>query len=304
MNPDDTTHAIYIQRINEIFRYIDEHLSEDLPLAKVAEIAHYSPYHFHRIFKYLTSEPLHAYVNRRRLEKSALDLRHKNITITEMAYKYGFGDITSYSRAFKRHFGVSPTNYKSRYRNKVGKKCQVDSKYSQSSTEYQQYLCIIDQLIQWIQMNAKIDIKELPPMHLAYSTCIGVKNIEQAFHSILKWTNANGLMEETTRFVRIFHDSFKVTAPEKVRMSAGVLLSGPAVTEGVISQTTLAGGKCIVGRFEIEPKDFEKAWTGLFIWMSEQGYLKAEKDPFEVYYNDHRTHPEGKAIVDLCIPVK
>lgn len=44
-------------------------------------------------------------------QQSALDLLHKNITTTEIAHQYGFGDNSSFSRTFKKYYGVSPTEF-------------------------------------------------------------------------------------------------------------------------------------------------------------------------------------------------
>ena len=67
------------------------------------------------------------------------------------------------------------------------------------------------------------------------------------------------------------HDSFKVTEADKVRMSASVLLNQPIETEGEIGRRSVEAGKFIVGCFEIELGEFEKSWTGLFLWMNENG---------------------------------
>ncbi len=67
------------------------------------------------------------------------------------------------------------------------------------------------------------------------------------------------------------HDSFKVTEADKVRMSASVLLNQPIETEGEIGRRSVEAGKFIVGSFEVELRKFEKSWTGLFLWMNENG---------------------------------
>ena len=107
-----------------------------------------------------------------------------------------------------------------------------------------------------------------------------------------------------TKMARIFHDSFKITDPDKVRMSICVLTNEPFVLEGEIDSGIIRKSKCIVGRFEITPDDFEKSWSSLFIWMNENGYKKAEENPFEIYHNDFREHAENKCIVDLHIPIE
>ena len=155
-----------------------------------------------------------------------------------------------------------------------------------------------------IKMNAKIEIKEMPKMDLAYVTCIGSQNVANAFQKLIKWANPKGRLNEKAKMVRIFHDSFKITDADKVRMSVCVTLNEPIEIDGEIGLTTIEEGKFIVGSFEIGLNEFEKSWTGLFIWMNENGYKKSKRNPFEIYHNNYEEHPEKKAIVDFCIPIE
>ena len=79
------------------------------------------------------------------------------------------------------------------------------------------------------------------------------------------------------KLARVFHDSFKVTAPDKVRMSVSLLTDTPFTAEDDIVKTTIAKSKCIVGHYEISPNDFETSWSSLFIWMNDKGYEKGDE---------------------------
>jgi AraC family transcriptional regulator len=295
----------YKNRINRVFEFIDKNLESDLSLNTVSEIAFFSPFHFHRVFKFVTKETLNEYVTRRRIEKSASDLLHKNITTTEIAHKYGFSDNSSYSRAFKKYFGISPTGFIKENPNRHSKIRQLKSKNGQEYPDYEKYICIINNLKKWTEMNAKIEIKETPELTLSGVTHVGISGIENAFEKLTKWAIPKGLLKNSeAKMGRIFYDSFKVTAPDKVRMSIFLITNEPFETEGEINKVTIKKGKCIVGRFEISPNEFEKSWTSLFIWMNENGYKKSPENPFEIYHNDYREHPENKFIVDLNIPIE
>lgn len=294
----------YQNRINRVFKYIDENLDSELSLNTVSEIAFFSPFHFHRIFKFITDETLNLYVTRQRVEKSASELIHKNVAVTEISFKYGFKDNSSFTRAFKKYYGVSPTEFRKQNPNRFSKIRQIDSKNGQEYPDFDKYICIIGNIKKWIKMNANIEIKEMPEMDLAYVSNIGPQNLETSFQKLVQWATPQGLMDDKTKMVTIYHDSFKVTEAHKVRMSACILLNKPVEAKGKIGTTSIQKGKFIVGRFEIEINEFEKSWTGLFIWMSEKGYKKADKNPFEIYHNNFNEHPLRKAIVDFCIPIE
>lgn len=296
----------YIKRINKVLIYIDEHLDGDLSLQVISNVACYSPFHLHRIFKAITNENLNAYVIRKRIESSALLLIHKKeMSIAQIATHYGFINDSTFSRTFKKIYGISPTEFRKTNLNNFSKIGKVNSKNGQVNYITEEYICNINHLKNWIKMNAKIEITEMPKMNLAYLTHIGIDGIDAAFQKIVKWAAPKGLLSNNDNSVcRVFHDSFKVTEADKVRMSIGILSQQPISVDGEIGLTTLENGKTLVGRYTIEPKEFEKSWDSLFIWMNEKGYKKADRFPFEIYHNNYLEHPEKKCIVDLCIPIE
>jgi len=153
-------------------------------------------------------------------------------------------------------------------------------------------------------MNPKIEVKETPEFTAASISHTGTSDLDKAFGQLLAWAGSKGLLKNPEfKLGRIFHDSFRDTAPEKVRMSIFLLTNEAFEAEGEIFKTVIKKGKCIVGRFEIAPTEFGNTWKNLFSWMNENGHKKAEENPFEIYHNDFRQHPENKFVVDLCIPI-
>ena len=63
----------------------------------------------------------------------------------------------------------------------------------------------------------------------------------------------------------------------------------------------IPGGKYAMAHFELLPDEYEDAYGQ---WLPESGYQPADSPCFELYRNDPKTHPEGRHIVDICIPVK
>lgn len=153
-------------------------------------------------------------------------------------------------------------------------------------------------------MNAKIEIKEMPKLELAFITQIGHEGIGNAYAKLIQWAIPKGLLKEDSKMATIYHDSFKNTEPEKVRMSACLILNEKTEVSGEIGLTTIEKGRFIIGHFEIGIHEFEKSWTDLFIWMNENGYKKADRNPFEIYHNNFNEHPEKICIVDFYIPIE
>ncbi len=296
----------YIKRIYKVLSYIDEHLEADLTLEKVSAIAFYSPFHLHRLFKAITNETLNTYITRKRIERTALMLIHNNeYSIAQIAEKYGFKNDSTYSRTFRKIYNQSPSAFRKSNLNNFSKIGKEISKMHQQDFITQEYLCTIEQLKTWLKMNATMEIKEMPNMFFAYTTHIGVSNIESTFKRVLKWANPKGILSKSdTHICRVFHDSFKITDAHKVRMSIGVISPTELKTEAEMSKSNLEKGRCIVARFHIASQEFEQSWNSVFIWMSEQGYKKADRNPFEIYHSSFNSEPSGKFEVDLCIPIE
>lgn len=296
----------YLKRINNIFGFIDENLDQELNLETIAKIGFYSQFHLHRIFKAITNETINEYITRKRVEKAASVLLNKReITISELSLQYGFNSNSSFTRTFKKFYGISPTEFRKSNPYKFSKISKVESKNGQKIGILEEYICNINNHINWIKMKAKIEIKEMPRLNLAFISQIGHNGMENAYEKLIKWAAPKGHLDnENLKVVTIYHDSFKITDPDKVRMSACITLKEKVDVSGEIGLTTIENGKCIVGHFEIGIKEFEKSWTSLFIWMSESGYKKADRNPYEIYYNDFNKHPEKISIVDFCIPIE
>jgi len=295
----------YIKRINKILTFIDENLDADLSLQTISNMAFYSPFHLHRIFKAITNETLSSYVTRKRIERTAMMLMHdKECSIAEISVKYGFKNDSTFSRTFKKIYGQSPTEFRRSNLDSFSKISKVNSNNGKANYITEEYLCNIDSLKNWLKINAKVKITEMPKMNFAYVTQIGTNGIEGSFQRIVKWATPRELLTKSnSNICRVFHDSFKITDGDKVRMSIGILTGHEIKADGHVELTTIEKGKSIVGHFVIEPKEFEKSWNSLFIWMNENGYKKAERYPYEIFHNNFNEHPENKCIVDFHIPI-
>src|ERR1700730_13139993 len=99
----------YAARINRVLDHIHENLGEELSLSQLAGIAHFSEYHFHRIFRSLMGEALNEFITRLRLERAIWMLRHTpGYDLTAIAVECGFNSLSNFSRTFKKYFDVSP----------------------------------------------------------------------------------------------------------------------------------------------------------------------------------------------------
>ena len=95
-------------------QFIDEHLAEDVSLSSLAELVHLSPFHFSRAFKQSFNMPPHRYLTNRRIERAKSLLVERKLSVTEIGHEVGFSETSSFTSAFRKITGETPTDYRRR----------------------------------------------------------------------------------------------------------------------------------------------------------------------------------------------
>lgn len=92
--------------------YIDKNITQHITLQEVAAAAMLSPSYFSSSFKRYTGYSLIDYTNAKRVRlASKMLLNNPNISISEVAMRVGFNNISNFNRAFRKYFGQTPTEY-------------------------------------------------------------------------------------------------------------------------------------------------------------------------------------------------
>ncbi len=100
------------QGMHAVQQYIRKHIVESLDRNRLAAVAGFSVPHFHRVFTAAFGESPTAYVRRIRLERAGRKLRMGAVDIGEVAHFAGYETHTAFSKAFKQHFGLSPSEFR------------------------------------------------------------------------------------------------------------------------------------------------------------------------------------------------
>src|SRR5580658_8366164 len=95
-----------------VVAYIDDHLAEPISLATLAQQARLSPYHFSRAFKQSLGVPPHRYHTSRRIEYAKALLAKPAQSVTEIGFAMGFSEASSFTAAFRRTTGLTPSSYR------------------------------------------------------------------------------------------------------------------------------------------------------------------------------------------------
>jgi AraC family transcriptional regulator len=313
--------AEYTARINRVLDHIEAHLAEPLRLRELAAIAHLSPFHFHRVFGAMTGETVSRLVQRLRLEKAAVQLRGIPAKpVTDIALDCGFSGSSAFARAFREAFGTSPSEWRSALGSKIGmSKSNAASslrKAEQETTPSSWHIDAATGHLTWRmtmdeKTTAAIEVRDLPALHVAYVRHTGPYQgnpevFGRLFEKLCKWAGARGLLGRPgTSLLAVYHDDPEVTDASKLRVSVCLPVAEETPVDGEVGKMTVAGGKFAVGRFELGPEDYQKAWNLVYgTWLPESGFQPDDRLCYESYPMDVQATAPDKHVVDICVPVK
>jgi AraC family transcriptional regulator len=112
MVTDTQTIEEYSECIEDVMRYIREHITEPIDRETLASVAGFSVPHFHRVFTAHVGESAASYVRRIRMERAGRKLRMGAVDITEVALAAGYDSHAAFGKAFKQQFGLSPSEFR------------------------------------------------------------------------------------------------------------------------------------------------------------------------------------------------
>ncbi len=322
----------YTARINRVIDHIEGSLDREMTLDELAGVAHFSPYHFHRIFSAMTGETLGRFVQRLRLEKAAAQLiLNRGKPITAIALDCGFTSSATFARSFRRHFGASASEWREaggepdRKQGKgerndgqaVRNEGQPDRNGCEAILVSDPYLDPQTTHLNWriemkgkSELTANVEVVRHEPMTVAYLRHVGpyagdAELFGQLWGSLMRWAGPRGLLGPQTRSMTIYHDNPEITDEDKLRISVCVTVPSDTPVDGEFGKMEIPGGDYAVARFQLKPDQYGDAWNAVYGgWLPESGYQPDDRPAYEECFSDPKTHPEHLHDVAICVPVR
>lgn len=278
------TYNDYVQRINKVVAYINNHLDETLDLKTLANEAALSDFHFHRIFKALKGEAIGGYITRLRLEATARLLRYTALTIEEIAFNIGYETPASLSKAFKKQYGISPTEYRTNKDTYIMKKEIINPDLALKTPK----------------------IVTLEPKNLIYVALTGAYgslDYGKAYEQLWAVIKAQKLFTKGIESICISYDDPKITEGSLQRSDVCLAIHKPATPQEEVSCKTLAGGKYAVIFYQGSYENLSQVYDTAVRWVIDHEYTLREEPFFEKYLNDARRTPKEKLKTEIYIPI-
>ena len=278
-----TTKKDYVQSVYKVIFYIEQNYNYDLTLQELSKVAGFSKYHFHRIFKSIIGENLSDYIRRIRLSNTTLKFKTDK-KITQIALDSGYETNSSFSKAFKNHFGITPKEFSLNAKKKKGLKM------------------------------LEANIVELKSVEVLYVRKEGAydKSAGEAWEVLMGFAYKNkikykkNLMGKSAMMFGIGHDNPNVIDEEKLRFDACISWDDKTVKpEGEISTKIIDGGKYAMFLHKGTYANLKATYDEIGDWIVESGLEVRDLPMFEKYLNrdPRRTKPENLK-TEIYVPLK
>lgn len=280
-----STKNIHYEQINLALAYINSHYSIDIKVEELAAISGYSLYHFHRIFKSITSENVHDYIRNTRLEKASnLLIYNQHKRIEEIALWCGFSTGTGFSAAFKKRFDITPREWR-----KVGFEL-YDTNIPHNPS---------------FKINEPI-IEHMPIINVLYIRTYGYEeDMSKPWHKLYDWCEEKGVFEKPHRYFGLFHNHPYNLPYKNARYLACIDSSAEVYRSGEIGRCRIYEGKFAKFSFVCTHKELYHYMQYSYInWLSNSNYELRNFPSYVEYKNPQNLLVNDILEVDFYMPLQ
>lgn len=285
------TNSYYQQKVADVLQYINNNIGEDLNVKLLSEHFGISFFHFHRIMKAALNEPLGAYINRFRLETAIKLLRYSNEPLTEISSHIGYFDLSSFSKAFSKEFGLSPLEF--RNNKAIILNTHIDYRVSDEKK---------------IITNLKPKIISIPDKKVCCISVVGKYGSEatyKAWDELGDFVTKNKIVGWRPDIFAVYYDDPDIVGIDSCATDLCIVTKKNFKEEGRIKTKTITGGKFVVFRYKGSYNYLWELYNSIYKdWVLFSNIKLRDLPSIEKYLNfSHNTKPEN-LVTEIYIPIE
>lgn len=306
----------YYERIQKSIDFVEANLDDDITIEMCAKEAFMSVSGYYRMFLSIVGYNVKEYIRLRRLTLACVDIQQTQDSVMTIAVKYLYNSADSFSRAFKKQFGVLPSQMRSSSAN-------VQLNQFERMNIMEQYFDTEDKDLLEKYPDIKI-IRELPDMKAACFTYFGPDPEDHAYEVLKEWVHKNQISLQDSAY-RIFGynhpDPSDVDADELYGYEVCVTIPDALYqtlddvpkdfvkgTYDTVKRRVIQGGKYAVLSVKRDDQDdiginIMKAWKRFTKWLEEGKYIWGGRQYLEEHlgFSEDDDHIGG---VELYMPIE
>ena len=222
-----------------------------------------------------------------------------------MALDSGFSSAATFARAFRAHFGMSATEWRAGGALRWSKRGKPNRKPGKAPGRARRH----GSSKPFKEATMNVTVKTLPRYHVAYMRYVGAfgpHGIPDTWMKLQKWMTTHGLAGPDSVKIGIGQDDPKVTAPEKCRYDACVVVPDAFAADRHVNLADLPGGRYAIMAFTGTAHEIGEAWDALYrSWLLGSGYQPDDRPCLELYRGDPMVAGRPGAFrCELCVPIR
>lgn len=286
----------YCSRLCKVLEYIDAHLDDNLSIDRLSNVAAFSKYHFHRQFTELLGISVYKYVQLTRLKRASYQLAfRKQIPIIDISLASGYENHESFSRAFKKSIGQTPSEFREH------------PQWKPWHLIYQPLSDLRSKYMKPDHQPDKVRVIMFKEVKVAVLEHRGTPNlVGNSARKFIEWRKQNNLSPQVSSTFNILYDDPSETSPEDFRLDICASTERDVADNpfGVVEKT-IPGGRCAVLRHIGDDANLDESITYLYSkWLPSSG---EEPRDFPLFLQRVKFFPdvaEHEAVIDVFLPLK
>jgi len=290
------TRANYAKRIEKVVMYLFDHLDDTLDLHRLAEEAHLSPYHFHRVYMAMMGETVVETVRRARLHRASIRLIASATPVAKVATEAGYGSVQAFNRAFREAHGLPPAAFR--------KRGELMSTQAGLCSAVQRGLQPPPRQLEPDMY--QVNIEQTKPQRVACMPHVGDYNqIGRVFERLTVWAAGKNLFGPATRMYGIYYDDPASKPLNDLRSDACITVPDGFKPEGGVEVKQTPGGKCAAFVHTGPYSELHLAYDWVYReWLPKSGEAPGDQPCFEEYLNDPRQVAPAELKTVIRVPLK
>ena len=280
----------YRERLTRVIDYIYHNLARDLDVNTLADVALMSPYHFHRIYREIAGEPVNVTVRRLRLQKAASLLIRGKQPLSSIAQSVAYGSLESFSRAFSKQFGVSPSEYR-------------QTRQEEEEPLLEPFVAMLPTNQAYYPSVYNVEISEFEKVHLIGFNHKGdYMKMSVTFQKLFIFAGEQGLLNGSTRTFGLYLDDPKSVDESELRGTACISVSEnyEPIPEEKILKLEIPRSPCASILYIGSYAELEKPYDWFFgCWLPQSGREALNYPPIEEYLNDPKSTPPNELLTRI-----
>lgn len=279
-------------KLEQALLYIDQNINNKITVEQIAQYACLSSFHFHRIFALYLGETVNHYILSRRLEYAAQQLiSDQKQTVIDIALKTGFQTHSAFTRAFRQHFDITPSEHRKR---------AIQHNHSRPYLKTQASK----------QGNLAVELKELPTLYFDYKKAQGTVN--GTFNELYQQKVGDDFSFLASQkkqclfgLISAFPASPQNLNDEQVSLLYGAIYTSENQSPWGDEQLNIDAGLWAICQHVGDYEFLYQSWNQFFHgWLAKSEYQLRNTLPFEHYLTSPDSTPKENWLTHIYIPIE